>query len=262
MVSAIIQARMTSSRLPGKVLFEINGRPLLSYMLDRVKAARTVDQLIVATSLQVSDNPIAGLCQREGIPCYRGSLDDVLDRYYQAARHYKSDVIVRLTGDCPLIDPQIIDAVVRKFQAGQYDYVANDAPPDGMTYPDGMDVEVFSFKALKRAWQEAKKPSEREHVTFYFWKNPHLFSTSRYDLKENLSGYRLTVDYREDFEMIRSLMDHFAENNSVFTMKEIISFLDENPEIKAINSHIASNQGWQAALEKDKHFELMGIAYD
>jgi spore coat polysaccharide biosynthesis protein SpsF len=252
MICAIIQARLSSTRLPGKVLCEINGRPMLSYMLERVRAAQTIDQAIVATSIESSDDLIAEFCEHEGTSCYRGSLDDVLDRYYQAALQAKCDVVVRLTGDCPLIGPQVIDRGVSTYQSSRHDYVANTAPPEGATFPDGMDVEVFSFAALERAWREAKKPSEREHVTFYFWKNPQLFSTFRYDLPENLSKYRLTVDYPEDFEVISSVFTTLYPQNPQFTMEDVITFLEAHPNIMARNAHIASNLGWQPALEKDR----------
>ena len=251
MISAIVQARFSSTRLPGKVLREINTRPMLSYMLERVAAAQTTDRVVVATSVEPSDDPIVELCQREGIPCYRGSLDDILDRYYQAALRMKCDVVVRLTGDCPLIDPRVIDTVVSVYQAGQYDYVANTAPPDA-TFPDGMDVEVFSFAALERAWREAKKPSEREHVTFYFWKDPQLFSTFRYDLPEDLSKYRLTVDYPEDFEVVSSVLTELYPQNPQFTIEDVIAFLEAHPDILAKNAHLTFGLGWQPALERDK----------
>ena len=252
MISAIIQARLSSTRLPGKVLLEINGRPMLSYMLERVTAAQSLDRVMVATSVEHSDDPIAGLCKREEIPCYRGSFDDVLDRYYQAALQMKCDVIVRLTGDCPLIDPRVIDTVVNAYRAGKYDYVANTVPPDDATFPDGTDIEVFSFGALERAWREAKKPSEREHVTFYFWKNPELFSTFRYDLSKDLSKYRLTVDYPEDFEVVSSVLTKFYPQNPHFSMEDVISFLEKHPDILAKNANIGSNEGWRPALERDK----------
>ncbi len=260
MICAIIQARLSSTRLPGKVLLEIEGRPMLSYMLERVTASKRIDQLVVATSTESSDNPIVDFCRQGGIPCYRGSLENVLDRYYQAALKAKCDVVVRLTSDCPLIDPRIIDAVIDAFQSAQFDFAANTVPPEGSTYPDGMDVEVFSFEALERAWKEAKKPSEREHVTFYFWKNPQLFSTLRFDLRENLADYRLTVDYPEDFEVISSLFRNLYKKNPNFSMQDIIAFLKTNPDIKIKNSHIASNQGWQPSFEKDKRAGFTKVA--
>jgi spore coat polysaccharide biosynthesis protein SpsF len=251
MIGAIVQARMNSTRLPGKVLLNINGRPMLSYLIERVASARCVDQIVVATSTESHDDMISAFCERERILCYQGSLDDVLDRYYQAARELGCDVVVRLTADCPLIDPIVIDTVVGVFKSGQFDFVANTVPPVG-TYPDGMDVEVFSFEALERAWKEASKPSDREHVTFYFWKNPELFSTTRHDLDVDLGEYRLTVDYPEDLEVIRSLFRDLYPQDPLFTMKEIIAYLRAHPEIMARNAHIAPNQGWQSAFEKDK----------
>lgn len=242
---------MGSTRLPGKVLKDINGRPMLSYMLERVLAAKTIDQVAIATSVELSDNQIAEFCQGENITCYRGSLEDVLDRYYQTALKLKCDVVVRLTADCPLIDPEIIDAVVDMYQSNDYDFVANTIPPNA-TFPDGMDVEVFSVELLERAWREAKKSSEREHVTFYFWKNPQIFSIYRYDIPENLSKYRLTVDYYEDFEVVSCLIKELYPQNFLFTLTDIINFLDTHPNIMKRNMGIISNQGWHPALEGDK----------
>jgi spore coat polysaccharide biosynthesis protein SpsF len=248
---AIIQARMSSKRLPGKVLCEINSRPLLSYVLERVAAAKRINKIILATSTDVSDDPIAQLCKKNDILFYRGSLNDVLDRYYQAAREVKADIIVRLTGDCPLIDPRMIDDIINTYKNGNYDYVANTIPPK-WSVPDGMDVEVFSFRNLEQAWREAKKPSEREHVTFYFWKNPEIFSIYRYNLDRDLSNYRLTVDYAEDLKVVTAIITNLYPKNALFTLEDIINFLSDNPDIYRINAHIKSHLGWQLALEKDK----------
>jgi len=250
-VCAIIQARMSSTRLPGKVLKPVRGRPLLAHMMERVSRAHNLHEIVVATTVSGADAEIVGLCEKSGFACFRGSEDDVLDRYYQAALQMKCDVVVRLTGDCPLIDPKVIDDVIGAYLSGHYDYVANTAPPVG-TFPDGMDVEVFSFGALERAWREAMKPSEREHVTFYFWKNPQLFSTFRYDLPEDLSKYRLTVDYPQDFEVISSVLTELYPQNPQFSMEEVITFLEAHPDILAKNAHVAWNLGWQPALERDR----------
>jgi spore coat polysaccharide biosynthesis protein SpsF (cytidylyltransferase family) len=163
-IVAIIQARMGSSRLPGKTIADVAGRPLLLHVVERTQRARRVDKVVVATTDRSSDDPIADLCQREGIQCFRGSEDDVLDRFYRTAQAHGADVVVRITADCPLIDAAVIDKVIARFQAGDCDYVSNILR---YTYPDGLDTEVFSFAALERAWREAKKPSEREHVTPY-----------------------------------------------------------------------------------------------
>lgn len=224
---------------------------MLALMLERVAAAKRIDGVLLATSRDASDDPIDEFCRKENTQCFRGSLDDVLDRYYQAAKASGADIVVRLTGDCPLIDPQLIDLLVDVYTKGQYDFVANTTPPDP-TFPDGMDVEIFSFKNLERAWQEAKKPSEREHVTFYFWKNPQIFSLYRYDLDKNLSSYRLTVDYPEDFKVIEKIFAELYPRNRLFSMNDIIHFLDGHPSVREENKNIKPNQGWEPALDKDK----------
>lgn len=251
MIAAIIQARLGSSRLPGKVMREVNGRPLLSYMLERVAFAKSIGQLAVATTDKPQDGEIEVFCGSQGIHVYRGSEDDVLDRYYRCAAPLKPEAVVRLTSDCPLIDPSVIDEVVGVFQSGNYDYVANTAPPVG-TYPDGMDVEVFSFAALERAWRETTKPSDREHVTFCFWQNPHLYRTRRHDLLEDLSKYRLTVDYPEDLELIRSVVTALYPQKRNFSLADILDFLRRNPDVLGLNTSRAWNEGWQSAFEKDK----------
>lgn len=250
MVGAFIQARMNSSRMPGKVLKKVQNKTLLSHMLDRVKKADKIDTIIIITSTDDQDDAIESFAKEENIKCFRGNNDDVLDRYYQAVLTFPCDTIVRLTADCPLIDPTIIDQVVTVFKNNQYDFVANTAPPHGATYPDGMDVEVFSMANLKRAWQEAEKPSEREHVTFYFWKNPTLFNTFRIDLENDLSAYRFTVDYPEDFTLVSHIITHFYP--ALPYMEDMIAFCEENPDICAINSHIERNRGWIRAFENDR----------
>ena len=253
---AIIQARMSSTRLPGKVLMEVNGRPLLLYMIERLKGSETIAKVVVATSSDESDNPLAKFCEANGVDCYRGSLDDVLDRYYQAAVKCKCETVIRLTGDCPIIDPKVIDTVVRKFESGGYDFVANTAPPENTTYPEGMDVEVFSFSALEKAWKDAKKPSDREHVTFYFWKNPGLFSTFRCDLDRNYSKYRVTVDYPMDFNVISDIITEFYPENKYYTMQEIIAFLDTHKETMGKNSGIKPFSGWESSFRKDAQSDI------
>jgi spore coat polysaccharide biosynthesis protein SpsF len=243
---AIIQARMSSTRLPGKVLLKIDSRPMLSYMLERVVVAKSIDKIVVATSTDQSDDIIAEWCKVNNVKVYRGSLDDVLDRYYQTAKQFKVDTIVRLTSDCPVIDPKIIDSVVGVYNNGMYDYAGNTMPPK-WTFPVGMDVEVFSFKSLERAWKEARKPSDREHVTFYFWKNPHTFSVFRHNSKEDLSKYRLTVDYPEDFEVVKSIFTALYPKNPLFSMKDIINFLNNNPKVYKINANVKG--GWRSAYK-------------
>lgn len=250
-VGALIQARMSSTRLPGKVLKDINGRPMISYMIERVRSARSIDDVIVITSLDSSDDPIEEFCKKEGVSCYRGSLDDVLDRYYQASKQFRIDVIARLTGDCPIIDPQIIDAVVSSYIEGAYDFVGNTIPPS-WTVPEGMDVEVFSCANLERAWKETKKISDREHVTFYFWQNPDMFSIHRFNIEEDYSRYRLAVDYPNDFQLMQSIITALYSPTHCFSMYDIVAYLDAHPSLAELNQDIVANSGWQSAFDKDK----------
>ena len=222
----IIQARMNSVRLPGKVLMPINERPMLDYMIERLSSASEIDDFVIATSTEPSDDPIEEFCKENNFNYYRGNLNDVLDRFYCASKTSDASIIIRLTGDCPLVDPNIIDMMLRIFKKNKYDYIANTAPPEGITFPEGMDVEIFSKAALEKAWIEAKKPSEREHVTFYFWKNNDLFSIFRHNLSQDLSKYRLTVDYPEDFELVKKIIEHFGESIPKTDLYQIIEFLE------------------------------------
>jgi spore coat polysaccharide biosynthesis protein SpsF len=251
MIAALIQARMKSTRLPGKILADVGGRPMLARMFERVRMAKAVDQLMLVTSTDPSDDPVVEFCIRENVPCFRGSLEDVLDRYYQAALMIKPDTVVRLTGDCPLIDPLIIDSMIAVYKQGHYDYVANSAPPPG-TFPDGMDVEVLSFPALERAWIETDKPSHREHVTFYFWQNPDKFRTLRYDGTQDLSSVRLTVDHPQDLEVVREIYARLYAANPFFSMADILALLQQDPGIMDRNKAIRRNEGWASAFEKDR----------
>jgi len=251
MTGALIQARMNSTRLPGKVLRLIGDREMLSCMVERVRAAKMIDSVIVITSTGGADDPIADHCKAKKIPFFRGSENDVLDRYYQAASKFKVDTVVRLTGDCPLIDPGIIDGVVEVYNKGNYDFVSN-ALPDKRTTPDGMDVEVFSVKRLDQAWRDAKKPSFREHVTFYFWQNPSIFSIGEYRLAEDLSHYRLTVDYEEDFQVVNAIFSNLYKKDPLFSVFDIINFLRSHPEIYKLNSQIEANLGWKKSIAEDK----------
>jgi len=249
MILAILQARVSSTRLPGKVLKPIPGMPMLLRQIERVKQAKLIEQLLVATSDDKSDDPIEQLCRENDIACFRGSLDDVLDRFYQAAKPYQPDHIVRLTGDCPLIDPQLIDEVVVFCLSGDYDYVSNAFEP---TYPDGLDVEVFRFPCLQQAWEEAELPSEREHVTLFINQQPERYKIGSFknDILD-LSYLRWTVDEPADFELIKEIYEALYPYNPVFTTKEILNFLDQNPNLKSINTQFQRNEGLQKSRGKD-----------
>jgi len=246
-IVAIVQARMSSTRLPGKVLMDIAGWPMLWHVVNRVRQAKRVDKVVVAISDNVSDGPVAAFCVKEGIPCFRGSEDDVLDRYYQAAKWIDADVIVRITADCPLIAPNVVDDVVKCYVDGDYDYVSNTEPP---MLPDGLDTEVFSFGALERAWREAKWQSEREHVTPYIRKHPGLLRIGNVTYREDLSNMRWTVDEPRDLEFVRAVYDHLEGMSS--GMPDVLAVLKKHPELMEINSGIGRNKGYQKSVREDR----------
>jgi spore coat polysaccharide biosynthesis protein SpsF len=237
-VVAIIQARMGSSRLPGKVLKKISGEPMLFHVVVRARQAQGVGQVVVATTTDESDDPVFEFCRRRGIPCYRGDPYDVLDRYYQAAKLYEAGIIVRLTGDCPLIDPQEVDRTIRAFFDAGVDFAANRLPPPWKrTTPIGMDTEVATFDALSRAWREAQAKYEREHVMPYLYDQPGRFSVLLADHDPDFGRYRLAVDTQEDLELIRNIFNHFG-GTQAFAMRDIIELLEEHPEWLQINAAI------------------------
>lgn len=243
---AIIQARMSSSRLPGKVMAEISGRSMLYHVVKRVERAKMIDLVTVATSDLRSDDIIEAFCKNNDIRCFRGNLDDVLDRYYQAAKYFGAQIIIRLTADCPLLDPDIIDRVVRTFSEGNFDYVSNVIE---YTYPDGLDTEVFTFEALERAWQEARLKSEREHVTPYIRNHPEIFLQANVGYREDISHLRWTVDCPQDMDFVRSVFEQFGD--SFFGMAEILDLLNHQPDLSSKNAGIESNAGYLRSLHED-----------
>lgn len=245
MVHAIIQARMGSSRLPGKVLRKVAGKPLLLYQVERVARAKMIDRIVVATSTDGQDDSIAAFCEHNRINCFRGSEHDVLSRYYECARRYPAETLVRLTADCPLSDPAVVDAVVQCFYEKKVDYAANTVPVDSSTYPDGSDVEVFSATALERAHREARDPQHREHVTFYFWQQDNGFATAQLRRDPDWSQYRFTVDYPEDFEVVAFVLQELQRRGSFGHLAEIVAIIDGNPAIRVKNAQYYSGIGWE-----------------
>lgn len=248
MIYAIIQARMGSSRLPGKVLMDLAGQPVLARVVDRVAASSRVDQVIVATTDQPEDNAIAVLCSQEGWNCYRGSASDVLDRYYQAAQAAGAtagDAVVRITADCPLIDPTVIDEVISLFSAHQLDYASNVDPP---TFPDGLDVEVIDYWALQKAWEEADLISEREHVTPYIRNHKELFRQDSLRGEADLSQWRWTLDEPADYQFLLGIYTKLPGLNRDTSMGEILSFLSNHPDLTQINQDISRNEGYSKSL--------------
>ena len=252
-VVAIIQGRMSSSRLPGKILADIAGQPMLTRVFTRTSRAQTLDGVIFATTTDASDDPVAEYCDFSGISYTRGSLFDVLDRYYQTALQVKAYVVVRITADCPVIDPVLVDDVVNTLLEDEYDFVCNRLPPPwNRTYPIGLDVEACTFKALKKAWKEAKEPQHREHAMPYFYEGVELSAISR-QLSEGTSprgfriallnhttdfgDYRWTVDTPEDLEFMRQIYSRFDGRDN-FTWKEMLDLVHDEPKLMEINAGI------------------------
>tara|TARA_B110000114_G_scaffold164401_1_gene183902 strand:+ start:336 stop:1067 length:732 start_codon:yes stop_codon:yes gene_type:complete len=226
MIIAIVQARMGSSRLPKKVLMDIEGTSSLKFMIDRVKKSTLIDKIIVATTNDERDDEIVEFCNDNNILCFRGSENDVLDRYYQSAKKYEATTVVRLTSDCPLIDPDLIDETINLFLKEKADYASNAVPPDKKKYPDGSDVEVFSFDALQRSWIETTDIKDREHVTFYMWNKGKDFKTKMLENTCDWGKYRITVDYKEDLDLVRKIVKKLKDNNLIGSTKEIIEIID------------------------------------
>jgi spore coat polysaccharide biosynthesis protein SpsF (cytidylyltransferase family) len=249
-ILAITQARIGSTRFPEKVVKEIDDKSLLQIHLERIKKSKLITKLVVATTHEAGVERIINICEKADVNFFQGSLEDVLERFYLAAKPYSPDWIVRLTSDCPLIDPEIIDAVISTALNNNFDYTSNTLNP---TYPDGLDVEVFKFSALEYAYLNASQQSEREHVTPFIWKNSSnkggtLFTSYSYENNQDYSQIRLTVDTLEDFELIRNLISLYDINSGweVYT-QEII----KNPALLNINAHYKRNEGYQKSINKE-----------
>ena len=250
MILGIIQARMGSTRLPGKVMKEIEGKPLLQHMIERVSKSKLVDEFVVATSSREIDTVIQHLCRRLNIRCFRGSENDVLDRFYQCARSFEPapDYIIRLTADCPLHDPEVIDFVVQKFLEKKVDYMTNSFEP---LYEDGFDVEIFTFSALEDAWKKTTKKSEREHVTPYI-RNTGLFKIHKQKYLDSYN-YKLSVDSPSDFELIKQIFAHLCKSNKMFGINEVVKLLENNPSLLELNKESIINAGYQKSLAMEKN---------
>ena len=248
----IIQARMGSTRLPGKVLRKICGKPMLKLLVERVENAKLIDQVVIATTTKTEDDEIENVCKNNKIKYYRGQEDDVLDRYYNACRQNEvadDDGVVRVTGDCPLIDPEIIDRVISLYADKKVDYASNINPP---TFPDGMDVEVIKFSSLKKAWEEANLKSEREHVTPYIRKHTDIFTHVNLENDIDLTKMRLTVDNQEDFEVIEFVFNRLYKDKGIFSINEVYSLMNKNSEMFKKNSFYQRNEGYLKSIQNDK----------
>jgi spore coat polysaccharide biosynthesis protein SpsF len=241
MIAIIVQARMGSSRLPGKVLKPIAGRPMLSYQVERLRRVAHENKIVIATTESFADNAIVGFCQSEKIDVYRGSEQDVLSRFYGAAIQYQASMIVRVTSDCPLIDPGLIDQAIAAYldSGDQCDYVSNMLVP---SWPYGMAVEVVSFAVLKQANTESTDAAEREHVTPFIYWRPQRFRIKSLTMTPNLSHYRWTVDTPEDFELISRILSSLYPRKPIFSMTDVLALLGEHPDWALLNAHVQQKQ--------------------
>jgi spore coat polysaccharide biosynthesis protein SpsF len=233
-ITAIIQARMGSTRLPGKVLMDLGGETVLARVVGRLRRSGGINEIVVATTDAVADDAIVRECHRIEVSSFRGSENDVLDRYYQAARVCTAGAVVRITSDCPVIDPQLVDESIRVFHQRHGDYASNAFP---RTYPRGLDIEVFTMPALAQAWRDAHKPYEREHVTPYFYEHPELFRLVSLREHVDYSQYRWTLDTAADLELLRNIYARFG-NEDDFGWGEVVELMEREPELAKLNSHV------------------------
>ena len=236
-IIATIEARMTSTRLPGKVLMEVCGEPLLSHLVRRLKEVRLIQEIVIATTTNTEDNAIEDLAKKIGASIYRGSEHDVLGRVLEAAESAKGDIIVEITGDCPIIDIEIVDQAIRMYICNDFDYVSNAVV---RSYPDGMDVQVFSTKTLRKVAMATQAPDDREHVSKYIYDNPSMFRLCHLVAPGNLEDPQLglTLDEKKDYELIKLIMENLREKNPLFGWRDIQDLLREKPDLRMINSTV------------------------
>lgn len=251
MIYAIIQARMGSKRLPGKAMINLQGKPVLQHVIERVTQSTHIDKVIIATSVESMNNSIRDFCEKNNIPYYSGSEDDVLDRFYQAAKINRiehDELIIRITADCPLIDPEIIDKVIEELLNKNADYAANVINP---TFPDGLDCEVMKCSTLTKAWENALLNSEREHVTLYIRNHPELFKIASVENDVDLSKLRWTLDEKDDLDFISSIYENLYSIKPIFLLKDILNLLKEKPVLNNIIPKHVRNEGLLRSLAND-----------
>jgi spore coat polysaccharide biosynthesis protein SpsF len=247
MIVGILQARTSSSRLPGKVLMPLLGQPMLARQIERLQRAQRLDRLIVATTSEPADDAIVALSEQLGIESFRGSVEDVLDRFFRAASSYAPSHVVRLTADCPLADWELIDRLVESALAGGFDYASTALRP---TWPDGLDAEIMTFAALETAWREARSPVEREHVTQFIVQHSERFTQGSLESEADLSAMRWTVDEPRDYEFVSRVYEALYPANPAFATDDIMQLLREKPEFLEINGGIERNEGLRLSIEK------------
>jgi spore coat polysaccharide biosynthesis protein SpsF len=253
-ITIVVQARMSSSRLPKKVLLPILGESLLYRMIERLQQIKHQASIVIATSEDQQDDIIETFCNEKNITCFRGSLNNLLDRHYQVGQLTNADIIIKIPSDCPLIDPRIVDKVLDFYfeNKGNYDFISNLHPA---TYPDGNDVEIMTSEALSRAWHEANRPLELEHTTPYFWENPDKFRLANIAWETGLDysmSHRFTIDYYEDYLFIKRVFEELYPENPSFTLDDILTLLKNKPEIYDINKNFAGVNWYRNHLDELK----------
>ncbi|MHA7733139.1 cytidylyltransferase domain-containing protein [Nitrosopumilus sp. S6] len=245
--TVIIQARTGSSRLPRKVLSKIQSKTMIWHVINRAKKIKNIDQIVLATSSHSSDRILVKIAKNEKIFSYTGSEKDVLDRFYNASQEFDADPIIRITADCPLIDPNLISKMLSFFQENKFDFIANNINP---TFPDGLDASIFSFSTLEKTWKKAKLRSEREHVVPYMIKQNSNFKIFSYENSTDLSHYRWTVDEKDDLIFVRKIF-RLLKPNFLFSTKDILKIIKQNPNLLKINSGITRDEGYKKSLKND-----------
>lgn len=254
MIIGLVQARIESTRLPGKVLLSLKNKTIIWHILNRISFSKKIDKTIVIIPKNKKNDKLYLYLKKNLINVYRGSPTNVLDRYYKSAKKFKAKTIVRLTADDPFKDPEIIDLAINKFIKGDFDYVSNCSYDQSIksTYPEGIDVEVFSMKCLEKIWKQSSKKSEKEHVTPYIFNNRNKFKIKGFYSRINYSKHRWTLDYKEDYIFIKKVYNKLYVKNKIFFMKDILSFLDDNPELTKINNKILRYEGYLKSKKEDK----------
>ena len=249
---------MSSSRLPGKVLLPIEKKPMLYYVIKQTKASKLVNDMIIATTTSDEDDVIVDFCEKYNLKYFRGSKSDVLDRYYKCAKKFGCDPVVRISSDCPLIDPTVIDKVIKKFLNDSYDYIGTSLIKSGSqwkysscNFPQGMAVEISTFKALEKTWKEAKKPSEREHVFTYIPSNPKLFRISNVKNRTDLSYIRCTVDRKEDLHFVQKIYEKISKKKPFVRITDILEIVQREPSLLSVNKQIPFDEGYKRSQLED-----------
>jgi len=236
-IVAIVQARMGSTRLPGKVLMDIMGKPMLWHIVNRLKYSRLINKIVIATSTNKNDDAVELFCKEYRISFYRGNEEDVLDRYYQAAHLFQADAVVRITADCPLIDPVVVDKVISGYLEN-YDRLNGASNIIKRTYPKGLDTELVSYSILEKTWKIATQPYEREHVTVFIYEHPELFKLHSVENPDNLSDLRWTVDEELDLRFVREIYKILSQDGKIFSMEDVLKILKKEPQLTQINKDI------------------------